>query len=222
MFASARKAWGLIFDPAFHGLVLRSALLTLALFAAGLVLTEFLLAQLPVLGNPAVNRALELLAPILFVFLLGALGAPVTALFGSLFLDRLAAGIEARDYPADPPAGSGAFAVALKAGLRLTLLVLGADIALLPLDIGLPGIGELASLVVNGWLLGREYFELVALRHLPLGQADALRRQHRGTILAGGILISLLSAIPLADLFAPLFGAALMVHLFKQIQQGAP
>jgi CysZ protein len=146
----------------------------------------------------------------------------VTALFGSLFLDRLAAGIEARDYPGDPPARSGAFAAALKAGLRLTLLVLGADIVLLPLDIGLPGIGELLSLVVNGWLLGREYFELVALRHLPLAQADALRRQHRGTILAGGILISLLSVIPLADLVAPLFGAALMVHLFKQIQQGTP
>lgn len=222
MFASARKAAGLIFDPAFRGLVLRSAFLTLALFAAGLVLSELLLAQLPVLGNPVVNRALELLAPILFMFLLGALGAPVTALFGSLFLDRLAAGIEARDYPADPPAGGGAFAVALKAGLRLTLLVLGADIALLPLDIGLPGIGELASLVVNGWLLGQEYFELVALRHLPLAGSDALRRRHRRSILAGGILISLLSAIPLADLFAPLFGAALMVHLFKQIQQGAP
>jgi CysZ protein len=222
MFASARRAWGLIFDPAFRSLVLRSALLTLVLFAAGLVLTEFALAQLPLLGSPVVNQALELLAPILFVFLLGALGAPVTALFGSLFLDRLAAGIEARDYPADPPAPKGAFAAALKAGLRLTLLVLGADIALLPLDIGLPGVGELASLVVNGWLLGREYFELVALRHLPLAETDALRHQHRGTILAGGILISLLSVIPVADLIAPLFGAALMVHLFKRIQQGAP
>jgi CysZ protein len=221
MFASARRAASLIFDPAFRGLTVRSALLTLFLFVAGLVATEYAISQLPVLGNPVVNHALELLAPILFVFLLGALGGPVTALFGSLYLDRLAAGIEARDYPHEPQGKNGAFVITLKAGLRLTAMVLAADIALLPFDISLPGLGELASLLVNGWLLGREYFEMAALRHLSLAEADALRLSHRGPILAGGVLISLLSVIPVLDLIAPLFGTALMVHLFQQIQKGA-
>ena len=63
---------------------------------------------------------------------------------------------------------------------------------------------------------------MAALRHLTLAEADALRLSHRGPILAGGVLISLLSVIPVADLIAPLFGTALMVHLFKQIQKGAP
>jgi CysZ protein len=219
---SVRRAASLIFDPAFRGMVIRSVLFTVLLFAAGLALTEWGLAQLPVLGNPAVNHILELLAPVLFIFLLGALGGPVTALFGSLFLDKFATGIEAREYPRDTPGGSGAFLVTLKAGLRLTALVLGADIALLPLDIGLPGVGELMSLLVNGWLLGREYFEMTALRHVPLADADALRRANGGVILLGGVLISLLSVIPGLDLIAPLFGTALMVHLFKQIQKGVP
>ena len=78
------------------------------------------------------------------------------------------------------------------------------------------------SLLVNGWLLGREYFEMAALRHLPLARVDALRQEHGGQILVGGVLISLLSVIPGLDLIAPLFGTALMVHLFKQIQKGAP
>ena len=199
---------------------MRSALFTLLLFTLSLVAVEYGIAQLPVLGNPVVNRALALLAPNRLVLRLGALGGPVTALFGSLYLDRLAAGIEARDYPHDPKGRNGAFLIALKAGLRLTLFVLGADLALLPLDIALPGIGELASLLVNGWLLGREYFEMAALRHLTLAEADALRLSHRGPILLGGILISLLSVIPVLDLIAPLFGTALMVHLFKQIQKG--
>src|SRR5580698_8534017 len=120
MLASVKRAASLIFDPAFRGLAIRAVLFTLALFLAGLALTEWGLSLLPVLGNPVVNRALELLAPILFVFLLGALGGPVTALFGSLFLDRLAAGIEARDYPQSLPVNSN-FGVTLKAGLRLTL-----------------------------------------------------------------------------------------------------
>ena len=221
MFASVAKAAGLIFDPGFRGLTVRSVLLTLALFLAALMAVEYGISLLPVLGNPVVNRALELLAPILFVFLLGALGGPVTALFGSLYLDRLAAGIEARAYPHDPQGRNGAFRITLKAGLRLTLLVLGADIALLPFDIALPGVGELASLLVNGWLLGREYFEMAALRHLTLAEAEALRLRHRAPILMGGVLISLLSVIPVLDLIAPLFGTALMVHLFKQIQKDA-
>jgi CysZ protein len=49
------------------------------------------------------------------------------------------------------------------------------NLALLPFDIALPFVGEAAALLVNGWLLGREYFELAALRHLPQAAADALR-----------------------------------------------
>jgi CysZ protein len=218
MFASARKAAALIFDPFFRTLVIRSLLLTLLLFVAGLAALEYGISQLPVLGSPVVNEALAWLAPVLFIFALGLLGGPVAALFGSLFSDSLAGRIEGRDYSGDPTARSGSFLITLKTGLRLTGLVLGADIALIPLDIGLPGIGHLATLAVNGWLLGREYFEMAALRHLPLAQADALRKTYGGAVLRAGLLISLLSVIPVLDLIAPLFGTAMMVHLFKRIQ----
>ena len=103
--------------------------------------------------------------------------------------------------------------------MSLTLLVLGADLLLLPLDIALPGLGEFLSLIANGWLLGWEYFELAALRHLPVAQADRLRRSHGWQVWGGGVLIALLSEIPLLDLIAPLFGTALMVHLFHRIAQ---
>src|SRR3954468_9290931 len=200
MFASARRALGLIFDPRLRGLVLASLGLTALLFVLGLVAAEVLIAQLPVLGNPVVNRALELLAPVLFVFALGALGAPVAAFFGTLFLDRLSSRIEARRYPPEPPPPAGRWAPTLKAGLRLTGLVVGADIVLLPIDIGLPGAGELLSLLVNGWLLGREYFELTALRHLGLVEADRMRRANAWQIGLGGMMVSLLSVVPVLDL----------------------
>jgi CysZ protein len=219
MFASVRKAIGLIFDPAFRGLALRALLYTLLLFAAGLILAEILIARLPV--SPVVGKALEWLAPILFLFLVGALGAPVAAFFGTFFLERLAERIEARDYPRDAPALPGRFGPALRAGLKLAALVLGADILLLPVDIALPGLGQLANLVVNGWLLGWEYFELTALRHLAPAEAERLRKSHSGQIWLAGILISILSVVPMADLVAPLFGTALMVHLFKQMQRTA-
>jgi CysZ protein len=221
MFASARRALALVFDPAFRVIVVRALLLTLLLFAAALAGTEFLIFRLPVLGSPLVNQALELLAPLLFVFLVAALGAPVAAFFGALFVDRLAGRIEARDYPLDPPARPESFAVTLKAGLRLAAMVLGADVLLLPLDIGLPGVGELVSLLVNGWFLGWEFFELAALRHLTVGEAEGIRKSYAGPIWLGGMLISLMSVVPGLDLLAPLFGTALMVHLFKQVQKAA-
>jgi CysZ protein len=217
MFASAARAFRLIFAPGFAGIALRSALLSLLLFLIGLAGAEFLIVRLPVLGNPVVNRALELLAPVLFVFLLSALGAPVAAFFGTFFLGRMAEQIEAREYPG-LPALPGQFWPGLKVGLRLAGMVLGADVLLLPLDIGLPGIGQLLSLIVNGWLLGWEYFELAALRHLSVRETDALRKSHGWQVWTGGILIALLSDIPLLDLIAPLFGTALMVHLFHRIR----
>jgi CysZ protein len=218
MFASIVKAAKLIFEPGFAGIVARSVLLTLLLFLVGLAGSEIIIARLPVLGNPVVNRALELLAPVLFVFLLSLLGAPVAALFGSFFLDRLAGRIEARDYPGTA-AGKSAFGPALKAGLRLAGLVLVADVVMLPLDIGLPGLGQILSLIVNGWLLGWEYFELAALRHLSVGEADLLRKSHGWQVWIGGILIAFISEVPLLDLIAPLFGTALMVHLFHRMRR---
>jgi CysZ protein len=216
MFASIVKAARLFFDSSFAGVLLRAALFTLLLFLAGLAGAEVLIASLPEPANPTIQHALELLAPVLFVFLLGVLGPPVAALFGTFFLDRVAGRIEARDYPGAPALPARLWP-ALKAGLRLTGLVLGADLLLLPLDIGLPGPGEILSLIANGWLLGREYFELTALRHLTVAEADSLRKSHGWQVWSGGILIALFSEVPLLDLVAPLFGTALMVHLFHRM-----
>jgi CysZ protein len=147
------------------------------------------------------------------------LGAPVAALFATLYLDRVARTIEARAYPDDPRAPGMTAATAIGAGVRLAGLALGLNLALALLDTELilvPAIPELLTILVNGWLLGREYFELAALRHMSRAAARNLRRKHGGSVLAGGTIISLASAFPLTNLFAPLFGAALMVHLMKR------
>jgi len=88
MFASMGRAARLIFDPAFAGIAAKALLLTVLLFAVGLGLSEYALSRLPVLGNPAVNAFLELLAPFVFVFGGVVLGPPVAALFASLFSTR--------------------------------------------------------------------------------------------------------------------------------------
>ncbi len=104
--------------------------------------------------------------------------------------------------------------------IRLVGLVLIVNLALIPVDVGVPGISEVATVLANGWLLGREYFELAALRHISPKESDALRRRHGGKIYIAGLLVSFLSIVPGLNLIAPFFGSALMAHLFKRLTHG--
>lgn len=215
MFASARKALHVIFDPAFRGVLMKSLLLTLVLFAALFFGAQYGLAYLPQFQWEWLNTAIDWLTSLLVIIGLFFLGAPVAALFASLFLDDIAEAVEKNDYPADPPSAGTPFWRGLAAGLRLSLWVIVFTLVLLPFNFLLPGFGTAATLAVNGWLLGREFFELAALRHMSQSAARALRRRHTFGVWAGGALLALLSLIPFVNFFAPLFGAAFMVHLYK-------
>jgi CysZ protein len=219
MFASLAKAIANFFDGTLKGVILRSIGLTLLLFVLLFAGIEIGLHHLPTLGAPWVNRLIEILAPVLLLLATFLLGAPVAALFASLFLDGVARTVEARAYPNDPAAPGMRTSSALGAGARLAALALALNAALALVDVELiavPVLPELLTIVANGWLLGREYFELAALRHMSRATALALRRRHGGAVLAAGTVISLVSVFPVADLFAPLFGAAFMVHLLKR------
>jgi CysZ protein len=159
---------------------------------------------------------LAMLAAAVMLLLPFLLGAPVAAFFASLFLEEIARKIEARYYPADPRASGAPLGVTLFTGLRLGFLVVAVDLVLLPFDVGVPGLSEIATVGVNGWLLGREFFELVALRHLSRSAVDVLRRRHASGIFAAGLIISISTIVPVVSLLAPLFGAAFMVHIFKR------
>jgi CysZ protein len=218
VFASLGKAIGMVFDPALFGVIAKAILLTLVLFVVLFLGLQWGLHHLPVLRWPWLNTTIDWIASLALVVLLFIVGAPVAALFGSFFLDGVARSVEAKYYPGDAPSAGAPIVASLFVALRFAGLVIAVTLALLPVDVMLPGVGSAASLAANGWLLGREYFELAALRHLTRGEADAMRRRHGFAILGGGIVVALLTYIPFADLIAPLFGAALMTHLFKFYQ----
>jgi len=216
MFASARKAAELIFDPTFTRVVLKAVGLTLLLFILLLGAAEVGVRYLPLPHVPQLEGVVSVLAGVAVLLVIVFLGGPVAALFASLFIDDIAAAVEAKHYPADPPSRGAPFWQGLLLGLRLFLLLVVVKLLLLPFDFLIPGIGNLVSLIVSGWFLGREYFELAALRHLPRIALDQMRHRHAAPIVGAGTLIALMAAIPIVNLFAPLFGVALMVHEFKR------
>lgn len=147
---------------------------------------------------------------------LGLLIAPVTALIAGLFLDDVAEVIEREDYPQDAPGRPMPLAASIVVSMKfLGLVIIGNIFALLLLLI--PGVNVIAFFVVNGYLLGREFFEFAAMRFRSEADAKALRRRYAGTIFLAGLLIAGVLSIPLVNLLTPLFAAAMMVHLHKAV-----
>jgi uncharacterized protein involved in cysteine biosynthesis len=74
---------------------------------------------------------------------------------------------------------------------------------------------------VNGYLFGREYFELVSLRRLDEPEAKRLRRRYRGRVFLAGALIAIMMTMPIVNLFAPIVATAFMLHTFEALRQRA-
>ena len=73
MFASARKALHSVFDPAFRGVVLKSLVLTVLLFAGLFWGAQYGLAHMPALPWPWLNTVLDWIASaLLLVAMVGA------------------------------------------------------------------------------------------------------------------------------------------------------
>ena len=157
-----------------------------------------------------------IIAAIALAFGMALLIAPVTAVVAGLFLDDIAEVVERNDYPGDPTGRAMPALRSLVLSMRfLGVVILGNIVALLLLLV--PGVNIAAFFIVNGYLLGREFFEFAAMRFRGEEEARALRRHYAGTVFLAGLLIAAFLAVPLLNLVTPLFAAAMMVHLHKAI-----
>lgn len=151
---------------------------------------------------------------------LALLIAPITAIIAGLFLDDVAEAVEKTDYAQDPPGKPVPLVPAIIMSLKFFgVVILGNLFALLLLLV--PGVNVIAFFIVNGYLLGREFFEFAAMRFRSEAEAKALRRRHASTVFMGGLVIAGFLAIPFVNLLTPLFAAAMMVHLHKMITHSA-
>jgi CysZ protein len=228
---SASRALADVFSPAIRSVfwkVLGLALLALAAlwFVLRAIFSAWLFpwidAYLP--GLPQWAGWLTLVGSILWAIGLAAavamLISPVSAIVAGLFLDDAAEVIERRDYAADRPGVALPLGQSLLASVRFFLIVIAANFMAL-LFLFIPGVNLVIFFLVNGYLLGREYFEFAASRHLGVEGARAFRSRHQGRILAAGLVIALFLFIPILNLMTPLFAAILMVHLFKALPSTA-
>ncbi len=93
-----------------------------------------------------------------------------------MFLDGAAKQVELKNYPNDQPGVEPPLWPSVWSSLKFTGMVIVVNVILVPLyiiGIFFPPL-LLVIFLVNGWLLGREYFELVGYRHLR--QAASMMR----------------------------------------------
>lgn len=217
-------ALGELRHRAFWGVAAASAALTLGLLGGLVVLVGWLLGvgegfavTLPWWGPveaPGILGAVLYALAALGVSAL--LGGPVAALFVGLFLETVVAAVEQRAYPAAGPGQPAPWPQQVRAALSLMLAVLAGNLLVLLIALAVPPAAPLLLVAVNGWLLGREYVETVALRRMPLDAARAFRRTHRLRAFGVGAAMAAAMAVPVANLLAPLIGAAAATHLFHR------
>jgi uncharacterized protein involved in cysteine biosynthesis len=208
-----------ISEPRLRRAVLLSALIALAVSAALWLGLTALIFQTDFFGWWLFDRAVDLLGAVAVAVLCWLLFPAAVSLVMGFFLEGIIAAIEARHYPGLPTVRGQGLAEAAVAGARLALAALALNLLALPLYVFLPGLNLLVYVALNGYLLGREYFELVALRRLEPQSARALRRANGRRVFLAGTLIAVALAVPVVNLFAPPIAAAFMLHLVARLQQ---
>jgi len=230
MLEDAFKAFADLLYPPLRAVLLKSVLLALAaIVAIGVALQRLLfsLAQsganwaeqtagfAPHSAWAAVAWLLSIMAGLGIltgaVFLMPA----VTNVIGSFFVDDVADVIERRDFPADVPGRALPLSAAVIEGIKFALLSLIVYVVALPFVL-FAGFGFLILFVANSYLLGRNFFELAAMRFYPPFEAKLMRRRHAGYVFLGGMLIALFVSVPILNLATPVFAMALMVRLHKR------
>ena len=213
------KTIGQLDDPRFFRVIGKSVLISVLFFALLWFVIGFVLARFDLVQTPWLDRAIDVVGGLLVVALTIALFPGVAAMTVGFFLEDVCAAVEARHYPHLPPPRNQPMTEALLAGIRLGLTVLAVNLVLLPvylLLLFLPPANLVLYYVVNGHLLGREYFELVAFRRMPAKEAKRLRRAKRGSVWLVGAVIAFLFTIPVLGLLIPGLGAALMLHVYQR------
>jgi len=230
MIDAAVKALSQMFSPPFRSVLVKSAALALAVIVVVAIALYRLMVWLATAGagwsetmlGTGAHTAISVVAWFLSIaaglgIIVGAifLMPAVTALVGSLFVDEIALEVERTHYPSDPVGTALPLTRAAIEGIKTALLAVLVYLLALPFLL-LAGAGAIIFFLAAAYLLGREYFELVAMRHLPVSEAKALRKKRQGKVFVAGLFIAAFVSIPIVNLATPLFGMAFMVHVYKR------
>ena len=233
MIDAALKALSQILSPPMRSILWRSIALALVLISVLAIGLQRLLSWFASSGEgwaeamlgPSFHTPLNVLSWIVsiaagFGVVFGAifLMPAITSLVASVFVDEVADHVEREYYPSEAPGTALPLGIAMTEGVKTALLTILVYLIALPF-VFVAGAGFIAFFIATAWLLGREYFELAAMRFRPPAEAKAMRRDNAAIVFAAGLVIAAFVSIPIVNLATPLFAMALMVHTHKRLSR---
>ncbi len=224
IFADFRRALSQSGDSRFRRVVFLGVLLAIALLVAVYALLLLIIGWFdpgsvevfmvgPVDG---LSTLLSLGSFFLILILSVYLMIPTAAAFSGIFVEDVADAVEDEFYPGLPPVQQRNFGTGLIDMVNFTGLFIALNAALL-LALTLGPLYIPLYWAANGWLLGREYFDMVAKRRLPPDAAKAMRKHYRWQVWLAGTLMAAPLSIPLLNLVIPVLGVATFTHMFHRL-----
>lgn len=154
------------------------------------------------------STAGEVAASLVLIVLALILSPAASIIVGGLLFDLAAERVE--KAIGAPKARAVPLAEGLSNGLRIALPALLLNILAIPVYF-IPGVNLAAFILLNGFLMGREYATLAAQRHMSYEAAVELRKRHGLSIFTAGLACSVI------PFFAPLVGASAMARLINAL-----
>lgn len=216
MLTDAFTALRLTFSPAYRGTLIRSILMAVGLMAVLGIGAHWGLTRFVALDWQWAEIAVDIIAAFGIFVAAVFLVPPVTSLIAGFYLDEVAAQVERGEFGTEGRAVS--FGRSLVLTLRFFGLTLAVNLVALVLLL-VPGVNLIVFYVANGYLLGREYFQLAAMRFLPEEEAAALRSRHGLTVFVAGLIIAALVSVPILNLATPIFATIFMVHVAQKLMR---
>jgi CysZ protein len=222
MLTAILKTFNQFFEPAFWRVLLKSLLISGVLLGLCLWAGMEMVGAVPQTGYGWIDWIIEKISPIGAFLMAFILYPALASVVMGLFLDEIALAVETRHYPNDPPGVPVGVRTSFMSALKLGLTMLVVNLLALPLYIlflFFPILSLALFYLINGYLLNKEYFELIVQRHGDDALLKSLRKKHGGRLFLGGCAIAFLFTLPFLNLTAPLLATGLMVHIFKDINQ---
>ena len=221
MMNALSRAFGQLGDPKVLWIILISLAITVALMVGLWVVLNWLITDTKLFNWGLLNWVVHLLGGIGVTYLVLLMFPIIMLLVSSCFLDHVVRAVEAKHYRYLPPQRAQSAGEIIWYIVKLMLISIGLNLLVLPFYF-IPVLSIIVAWTLNGYLMGRSYYDLVAQLRLEPAQVKHLRAQRGGRIFSAGFVIAALSTVPILNLVMPVVASAFMTHVFHEMLGSKP
>ena len=207
-------------DPAFRRVIIKAILLSVFVFVFLAIIVWFVLSETNFFTFWLFETFADMLGGFTAIVIAWLLFPTLASFFITLFLEDIVEAVESRHYPGVILEKLNNPSATFIISLRFTAIALLLNILAIPFyffTIWFPPMGIFVFYCLNGYLLGREYFELVALRHIKMEDIPSIRQSNRWQLFLFGSVTTFLFTIPIINFLAPILGVTGMTHFFRKL-----